>query len=104
MNKQARTPLCIFCLLRRNFCAARDALLWFQQRKIYPVFSGTAAVHSKQPQSLSVKGTGAVFRHFMERARNAAICARVQAAVGSKRPPPTPVVMPFSTAQNTALA
>ena len=42
--------------------------------------------------------------YFMERARNAAICARVQVALGSKRPPPTPVVMPFSTAQATACA
>ena len=38
------------------------------------------------------------------RYRNVAICARVQVALGSKRPPPTPVVMPFSTAQDTALA
>ena len=44
------------------------------------------------------------FAYFMERARNAAICARVQVAVGSKRPPPMPVVMPFSTAQDTACA
>ena len=35
------------------------------------------------------------FRHFMERARKAAICALVQVAVGSKRPPPTPAVMPL---------
>lgn len=40
----------------------------------------------------------------MERARNAAICARVQVPVGSKRPLPTPVVMPLSTAQDTAPA
>ena len=38
------------------------------------------------------------------RYRNVAICARVQVALGSKRPPPTPVVMPFSTAQDTACA
>ena len=42
--------------------------------------------------------------YFIERVRNAAICARVQVAVGSNLPPPTPVVMPFSTAQATALA
>ena len=53
--------------------------------KCVPLFTKTAAVHSKQLRSLSVKGTGAVFlRHFMERARNAAICALVQVAVGSK--------------------
>ena len=51
------------------------------------------------------KGTGAVFfRHFMERARNAAICALVQAPLGSNLPPPMPVVMPLSTAQATACA
>ena len=44
------------------------------------------------------------FAYFMERARNAAICARVQVAAGSNLPPPTPVVMPCSTAQDTALA
>ena len=44
------------------------------------------------------------FRHFMERYKNAAICALVQAASGSKRPPPTPEVMPCSTAQATACA
>ena len=43
-------------------------------------------------------------RHFMERARKAAICALVQVAVGSNLPPPTPWVMPFSTAQATACA
>ena len=58
----------------------------------------------KQPR-FPVKGTGAAFlRHFMERAMNAAICALVQVAVGSNLPPPTPVVMPFSTAQATACA
>ena len=52
---------------------------------VTPLFTKTAAVHSKQLRSLSVKGTGAVFlRHFMERTRNAAICALVQVAVGSK--------------------
>ena len=42
--------------------------------------------------------------YFMERARNAAICALVQAPVGSNLPPPTPVVMPFSMAHATACA
>ena len=38
------------------------------------------------------------------RYRKVAICALVQAPVGSNLPPPTPVVMPFSTAQDTACA
>ena len=81
------------------------AIIGFSGAKCVPLFTKTAAVHSKQLRSLSVKGTGAVFlRHFMERARNAAIYALVQVAVGSKRPPPTPVVMPFSMAQDTAPA
>ena len=42
-------------------------------------------------------------RHFMERARNVAICALVQVELGSKRPPPMPVVMPFSTAPSHGL-
>ena len=41
---------------------------------------------------------------FMERAKKAAICALVQAPLGSNLPPPMPVVMPFSTAQDTAPA
>ena len=72
--------------------------------KCVPFFTKTAAVHGKQPRFLSVKGTGAVLRHFMERARNAAICALVQVALGSNLPLPMPVVMPFSTAQATACA
>ena len=42
--------------------------------------------------------------HFMERARTAAIFTWVQVAVESKRPPPTPMVMPCSTAQDTVPA
>ena len=60
------------------------------------------ASHAKQPR-FPAKGTGAVFfRHFMERARNAAIWALVQAPAGSNFPLPMPVVMPFSTAHTTA--
>ena len=63
-----------------------------------------AAVHCKQPR-FPVKETGAVFsRYFMDCARKVAICALVQVELGSKRPPPTPAVMPFSTAQATACA
>ena len=36
--------------------------------------------------------------------RKVAICALVQVELGSKRPPPTPAVMPPSTAQDTAFA
>ena len=68
-------------------------------------------VAQKQKQHLTAnspdpreRNRSCFFRHFMERARNAAICALVQVAVGSNLPPPTPAVMPFSKAQATALA
>ena len=66
-------------------------------------FSGTAAVHAKQPR-FPVKGTGAVFASLhiaIQEGRNLAAGA---GGVGSKRPLPTPAVMPFSTAQATACA
>ena len=77
-------------------------------------------LYIRKPQGYSVKEPPCGF-HFIyalltalyrpvsyllrySRYRNVAICARVQVELGSKRPPPTPVVMPFSTAQDTAFA
>ena len=86
------------------FVGAKVFSIDYSGAKCVPFPAGTGLPHGKQPR-FPVKGTGAGFlHHFMERARNAAICARVQVAVGSKRPPPTPVVTPFSTAQDTAPA
>ena len=74
-------------------------------------WSSLIPVAQKQKQHLTAnspdpreRNRGCFFRHFMERARNAAICALVQVELGSKRPLPTPVVMPLSTAQATACA
>ena len=73
--------------------------------KYVPFPAGTGLSHPNSPGSLLRKGTGAVFlHHFRERAKNVAICALVQVAFGSNLPPPTPVVMPFSTAHATACA
>ena len=104
----------LYVLLKRRTAACQNgsfAVFWSQVAiidssgaKCVPLFTKTAAVHCKQPR-FPMNGTGAVFlRHFIERARNAAICARVQVAAGSKRPPPTPAVIPFSMAQATACA
>ena len=77
---------------------------WFQRCKMCPAFYKNSS-SSRQTAPVPYERDRSCFlRHFMERARNAAICALVQVAVGSKRPPPTPAVMPFSTAQATACA
>ena len=83
----------------------RAAIIDSSAAKYVPFPAGTGLSHPNSPGSLLRKGTGAVFlHHFMERAKNAAICALVQVAFGSNLPPPTPVVMPFSTAHATACA
>ena len=74
-------------------------------------WSSLIPVAQKQKQHLTAnspdpreRNRGCFFRHFMERARNAAICALVQVALGANRSPPTPWVIPLSTAQATACA
>ena len=74
-------------------------------------WSSLIPVAQKQKQHLTAnspdpceRNRSCFLRHFMERARNAAICALVQVELGSKRPLPTPVVIPPSTAQATACA
>ena len=77
----------VFRVLLKRWTSAcqKGSFAVFWDRVAFIDSSGAkAAVHAKQPRS-PMKGTGAVFlRHFMERARNAAICARVQVPVGSK--------------------
>ena len=83
----------------------RAAIIDSSAAKYVPFPAGTGLSHPNSPGSLLRKGTGAVFlHHFRERAKNVAICALVQVAFGSNLPPPTPVVMPFSTAHATACA
>ena len=83
----------------------RTAIIDSSAAKYVPFPAGTGLSHPNSPGSLLRKGTGAVFlHHFRERAKNVAICALVQVAFGSNLPPPTPVVMPFSTAHATACA
>ena len=78
---------------------------WFQRRKMCPAFyKNSRSSQQTAPVPFRKRDRSCFLRHFKERARNAAICALVQVAVGSKRPPPTPVVTPFSTAQDTAPA
>ena len=83
----------------------RAAIIDSSAAKYVPFPAGTGLSHPNSPGSLLRKGSGAVFlHHFRERAKNVAICALVQVAFGSNLPPPTPVVMPFSTAHATACA
>ena len=68
------------------------------------IFSSTARCRKTETEAILGKEPELFLRHFMERARNAAICALVQAPLGSNLPPPMPMVMPLSTAQATACA
>ena len=110
------TTLEALCVLLKRWTAACQkgsfavfrgwaAIIDSSAAKYVPFPAGTGLSHPNSPGSLLRKGTGAVFlHHFRERAKNVAICALVQVAFGSNLPPPTPVVMPFSTAHATACA
>lgn len=77
---------------------------WFQRCKMCPAFYKNSSSSRQTAPVPCERDRSCFLRHFMERARNAAICARVQVALGSNFPLPTPVVMPFSMAHATACA
>ena len=81
-----------------------DSHHWFQRCKMCPAFYKNSSSSRQTAPVPCERDRSCFFRHFKERARNAAIWARVLVELGSKRPPPTPVVTPFSTAQDTAPA